>query len=373
MQNYLSVSDVLHQWMDETNLEGQDKDRARFVLDLSLDALAPSNTFLNPAAVKEALDTKGKSLVSAAINLASDMVQEGGMPSQVDKSAFNVGENLAVTEGKVIFRNEVLELIQYLPTTENVYHRPLLIIPPQINKYYIFDLSPEKSLVKYLLDQGQQVFIVSWRNPQKIHSGWGLETYVEAADDAIDVVCKITRSKSCNIQGSCSGGMTLVALAAYLAAKGSKKIYSLTLFVCVFETSSDSLLGMFANNQTIEAARLNSRKKGVLDGKEMARVFAWLRPNDLVWNYWVNNYLLGKTPPAFDVLYWNADTTRLSAQYHSDLLDLFKDNVFAKPGNVNIKGTPIDLQKINCDVFTMAGTTDHITPWEGCLDRKSVV
>ncbi len=374
MQNYLSASHELREWMDETGLEDEERERASFVLEQSIDAMSPSNTFLNPAAVKAALESKGQSLVRATKNFTSDLIHEGGMPSQVDKSAFKVGENLATMKGKVVFRNEVFELIQYAPTTEKVYRRPLLMIPPQINRYYVFDLSPEKSIVKYLVEQGQQVFIISWRNPQKKHSHWGLETYVNAAEEAIDITCEITRSKSCNIHGACSGGITLVVLAAYMAASEKhKKINSLTLFVSVFETGTKSLLGMFATDETIEAARKSSKLKGVLDGKDMAKVFAWLRPNDLVWNYWVNNYLLGKSPPAFDVLYWNADTTRLPAQYHSDILDMFKDNVFAEPGKVKINDTPIDLRNVNCDLYVMAGTTDHITPWEACYQSTKLM
>lgn len=364
---YLAADAELDTWLGGTELSEVDRERARFVLSLALDALSPSNLPLNPAAVKQFIDTGGGSAVEGVRHFAGDVRHNGGFPSQVDAGEFTLGENLATTEGAVVFRNEVLELIQYTPRTEQVHARPLVIAPPQINKFYVFDLSPEKSLVRYALDHGFQVFVVSWRNPTAEQRDWELVTYLTALEEAIDAACAITGSPDVNLGGACSGGITSVSLAAYLAARGKPVIHALTLFVSVFDMAEDkTLLGVFASEETLAAAKRNSHVRGVLDGRELARVFNLLRPNDLIWSYWVNNYLLGKRPPAFDVLYWNNDTTRLPAAFHGQLIDIYRDNSLAHPGEVVVDGTPLDLGKITADAFVMAGTTDHITPWDAC-------
>ena len=239
------------------------------------------------------------------------------MPSQVDRTAFQVGKNLALTPGAVVFKNEVLELIQYAPATDQVYRRPLLVVPPQINKFYVLDLAPGKSLIEYAVRQGIPTFAVSWRNPTPAQRDWGLETYMHAPDRGDRRGPRHHRKRGLNILGACSGGMTLSALLGHLAARGDRRINAATLLVTVLDTSVESQLGLFATPQTIAAAKAVSRARGVLDGREMARVFNWMRPNDLIWNYWVNNYLLGADPPAFDILYWNNDTTNLPARLHA--------------------------------------------------------
>jgi len=364
---YLAADAELDSWLAGSDLSTVDKERARFVLTLGLDALAPSNLPLNPAAVKQFLDTGGESAVEGVRHLLGDVRRNGAFPSQVDGEKFSVGGNLATTEGSVVFRNEVLELIQYAPSTEQVHARPLVIAPPQINKYYVFDLSPDKSVVRHARDNGFQVFVVSWRNPTAEQRDWDLATYLTAMEEALDAVCAITGSPDVNLTGACSGGITSVALAAYLAARGKPMINALSLFVSVFDMAEDkTLLGVFASDETLAAAKRHSHVRGVLDGRELAKVFNLLRPNDLIWSYWVNNYLLGKRPPAFDVLYWNNDTTRLPAAFHGQLIDIYRDNLLAKPGQVVVNGTPLDLGKITADAFVMAGTTDHITPWDAC-------
>src|SRR6266851_5737693 len=346
LQLYLAANNEMHDWVSAITLEGDEKRRAHFVLSLLSDALAPNNSVLNPEALKCFLETGGKSTVRGLRHLLDDLQHNGGMPSQVDTSAFKVGENLATTPGAVVFRNEVLELIHYRPVTESVSERPLLMVPPQINKFYVFDLSPKKSLVQ--------------RN-------WGLDTYIGAIGEAIDVVCAITGSPDCNLLGACSGGITTVAFVGYLAARRKRSVHGLTLLVSVFDTGNDqTTLGLFATEEAIEAARRHSHVQGVLEGKEMARVFSWLRPNDLIWNYWVNNYLLGHEPPAFDVLYWNNDTTRLPAALHSEFLTIYQHNPLAHARALTVRGTPIDVSQITCDVYVLAGSTDHITPWQAC-------
>jgi polyhydroxyalkanoate synthase len=301
-------------------------------------------------------------------NLIGDLRHNQGMPSQVDKSAFTVGVNLANTQGAVIHRSEVLELIQYQPRTERQHGQPLLIVPPQINKFYIYDLAPDKSMVKYLLDEGFQVFMVSWRNPTPEHRSWGLDDYVTALDQAIDVSREVAGAERVNTVGACAGGITLATTLGYLAGKNDlDKVGSLTLMVNVLQpATADSVIGLFAGDEAIEAARRKSARTGVLDGADTARVFNWMRPNDLIWNYWVANYLMGETPPAFDILYWNNDTTRLPARLHSDFLDIFKDNLLIKQGAMKIHDVPIDLRRMTAPAFVTGGTTDHITPWQAC-------
>ncbi|WP_454865224.1 class II poly(R)-hydroxyalkanoic acid synthase [Pseudomonas rhizophila] len=366
LQTYLAWRKELHAWIDESSLSPQDISRGHFVINLMTEAMAPTNSAANPAAVKRFFETGGKSLLDGLSHLAKDLVHNGGMPSQVDMGAFEVGKSLGVTEGAVVFRNDVLELIQYRPITEQVHERPLLVVPPQINKFYVFDLSPDKSLARFCLRSNVQTFIVSWRNPTKEQREWGLSTYIEALKEAVDVVTAITGSKDVNMLGACSGGITCTALLGHYAALGEKKVNALTLLVSVLDTTLDTDVALFVDEQTLEAAKRHSYQAGVLEGRDMAKVFAWMRPNDLIWNYWVNNYLLGNEPPVFDILFWNNDTTRLPAAFHGDLIEMFKNNPLIRPNALEVCGTPIDLKQVTADIFSLAGTNNHITPWKSC-------
>ncbi|NQD94546.1 class II poly(R)-hydroxyalkanoic acid synthase, partial [Pseudomonas sp. CrR25] len=366
LQTYLAWRKELHEWVEYSNLSEQDVSRSHFVINLMTEAMAPSNSMANPAALKRFFETGGKSLLDGMSHLAKDLVNNGGMPSQVNMDAFEVGKNLATTEGAVVFRNDQLELIQYRPTTEKVHERPLLVVPPQINKYYIFDLSPEKSLARFLLRNGVQTFVVSWRNPTKAQREWGLSSYIEALKEAIEVILAITGSPDVNMLGACSGGLTTASLLGHYAALGEQKVHALTLLVSVLDTQLDTQVALFADEKTLEAAKRRSYQAGVLEGSDMAKVFAWMRPNDLIWNYWVNNYLLGNEPPVFDILYWNNDTTRLPAALHGEFIEMFQTNPLIRTGALEVCGTPIDLKQVTCDFFCVAGTTDHITPWEAC-------
>jgi polyhydroxyalkanoate synthase len=367
LQTYLTWQQSLNAFTYDADLDKKDADRARFALSLFADTVAPTNTLLgNPAAMKKMYETGGASLVRGLTHMLEDLANNGGMPSQVDMKAFQVGKDLAISPGTVVFKNEVLELIQYQPTTPRVYGRPLLFVPPQVNKYYVMDLSPNKSLIRYLVANGVQVFAISWRNPTPEHREWGFETYDQAILEAIDVVRAITSCPDINILGACLGGMTLATLLGYLAAQEDQRINAVTFLVTVLDSDVESTMGLFATKETITAAREASRLKGVLEGQEMARAFAWLRPNDLIWNYWVNNYLIGNDPAAFDVLYWNNDSTRLPAKLHGDLLDLYETNAFTHPGEIKVLGTPVDLSRVTNDTYIIAGITDHITPWQGC-------
>ena len=366
LQTYLAWRKELHSWIGDSDLSAQDISRGQFVINLMTEAMAPTNTLSNPAAVKRFFETGGKSLLDGLTHLAKDLVNNGGMPSQVNMEAFEVGKNLALSEGAVVFRNDVLELIQYKPITESVHERPLLVVPPQINKFYVFDLSPEKSLARFCLRNQVQTFIVSWRNPTKAQREWGLTTYIEALKEAIDVVLAITGSKDLNMLGACSGGITTVTLLGHYAALGEEKVHAFTQMVSVLDFELDTTVALFADEKTLEAAKRRSYQSGVLEGKDMAKVFAWMRPNDLIWNYWVNNYLLGNEPPAFDILFWNNDTTRLPAALHGELVEMFKTNPLTRAGALEVSGTAIDLKQVTCDFYCVAGLSDHITPWEAC-------
>lgn len=367
MQAYLSWSQKVTQMVEDLDLPDKDAARARLATSIFIDTMAPSNSFMaNPSAMKAFFDTGGQSAVKGLKNLISDITQNNGLPSSVDTSKFKVGENLAVTPGNVVFRNDVLEVVHYTANTDKVYKRPLFVVPPQINKYYSIDMAPGKSMIEFLLSQGIQPYCVSWRNPTAEHRDWDMTTYVEALDQACDATLEITGADSVNIMGSCSGGITLSSYVGWLAAQDKgDKIHQVILAVCVLNTmaSTDNDMAALVTPDTVKAAKAASAARGVLDGQDMAKMFAWMRPNDLIWNYWVNNYLLGNEPPAFDVLYWNADTTRLPAGLHGDFLDMIFSNPFLNPGKMVIGGHPIDMGKVNYPTYVIAGTTDHITPW----------
>jgi polyhydroxyalkanoate synthase subunit PhaC len=376
LQSYLAWGDALIALVDKVDLGDQDRARAKLISQIFIDALAPTNSLIsNPAAMKKLVDSGGQSLWLGMKNYLDDLVKNGGMPSQVDAKPFELGKNIATTRGAVVHRSEVFELIQYAPTAAEVWRRPLVITPPQINKYYSLDLSPEKSMVQYLLSQGIQVFCISWRNPTAKQRDWGLDTYLEAVDAAINAARDITGSEDVSLMGACSGGITATAYAAWQAAKGKNKVKNLVLAVCTLDpsTAEETTLGTLITPETIEAARQASRLRGVLDGQELAKVFAWMRPNDLIWNYWVNNYLLGNSPPAFDILFWNRDTTSLPARLHSDFLDLITLNPFRNPGAMSISGVPIDVGRVKSDAYVVAGVTDHITPWKSVYQTTRIL
>jgi len=368
MQAWLAMQQELDGWIQDSRMHPADQSRAKLITDLIVDALAPTNSLLgNPTAMKRLFETNGASLMKGLQNAYNDLTKNGGLPSQVDGRPFKVGENLASSPGAVVFKNEMLEVIQYEPQTDQVYKVPLMVIPPQINKFYATDLSPEKSMVRYLTKLGYQVFAISWRNPTRQHSHWGLEAYVESLFAASDAVRKITRSPRLNVTGACSGGITMSLFLSELAARGDNRVNCYTLMVCVLDGKKvDSDAGLFVNDASIEQARKNSRRKGVLSGEELGRAFAWMRPNDLIWNYVVNNYLLGQDPPPFDVLFWNNDTTNLPAELHSDYLGIFQDRRFRKDKDVVFMDHIVDLEAVTQDGFMMAGVTDHITPWKAC-------
>jgi polyhydroxyalkanoate synthase subunit PhaC len=364
LQTYLAWTKSVAQFVEQSALERRTKERVRFAASLVTDALAPTNTLLgNPAALRSTLESGGANLVAGLKNMLADMATNGAMPSQVDKSAFKLGENLALSKGAVVLTTPVLELIQYAPTTASVHARPHLIVPPQINKFYFFDLLPGRSIVEYLTRNQFQVFAISWRNPTAAERDWDMATYVAAIREAIEAIGDITKSPDVVVHAACSGAMTATVLAGVLAARREPLIRAMTLMVAVLAGSPDTQLGLFSTPEAIAAAKLETARKGVLEGGEMSRVFAWMRPNDLIWSYWTNNYLMGNSPPAFDILYWNNDTTRLPAKFHGTLIDIFANDWLLHPGQFKVLGVPIDVSQIDCDKFIVAGLNDHITPW----------
>lgn len=364
LQSYLAWTKSVAQFVEESGLDRRTKERVRFAASLVTDAMAPTNTLLgNPAALRRILDSRGASLLTGLQNMAADMATNGWMPSQVDKSAFKVGANLALSKGAVVLTTPVLELVQYSPANDAVHARPHLIVPPQINKFYFFDLAPGRSIVEHLTRSQFQVFAISWRNPTAAQRDWGMETYVAAIREAIEAIRDITGSPDVIVHAACSGAMTATILAGVLAARREPLIRAMTLMVAVLGGSPDTQLGLFSTPEVIAAAKLETTRRGVLEGGEMGRVFAWMRPNDLIWSYWTNNYLMGNPPPAFDILYWNNDTTRLPAKFHGTLVDIFANDRLLHPGQFKVHGIPIDVSQIDCDKFIVAGLTDHITPW----------
>src|SRR3954464_2852682 len=368
MQAHLATARTTWELIDDADLSWQDDERIRFTATNLVDAFAPSNVpVMNPLSLKAAIDTGGASAVRGLRRMLRDLASPPRVPSMVEADAFTVGEDLASTPGSVIFRTDVFELIRYRPTTETVRAVPLLMVPPTINKFYIADLAPGRSIVEHYLSAGQQVFMISWRNPDERHAAWNLDTYGQAIIDAMDAVQQATGQEQVSLQAFCSGGIITTMTLAHLAATGRlDRVAALSLAVTVLDWQKAGTVSALMDEESVKAAVEKSRKKGYLDGAQLAEVFAWLRPNDLVWNYWVNNYLQGKPPPNFDILYWNADTTRMSAGLHRDFIDIAIGNALTEPGKVSMLGTPVDLSTVTVDSYVTAGIADHLCPWQAC-------
>jgi polyhydroxyalkanoate synthase len=316
--------------------------------------------------LKETVDRGGANLVDG-LHATSSATCRGrrGCPATVDTSKFTVGVNLAATPGSVVLRTAVFELIQYKAQTESVRTVPLLLVPPTINKYYVLDIAPDRSMVEYFVRQGQQVFTISWRNPTKEQRDDDFDTYAAAVLEARDAVAEITGSRSVHLCAACSGGLVAAGAVNHVVAQGdASTLAGLTLLVCAIDNGQAGTVSALTSREIAAAAISESARKGYLDGRALQGVFTWLRPNDLVWSYVVNNYLLGKEPPAFDILYWNQDSVRLAAGLHRDFIRIAMDNSMVRPGGFATIGTPIDLSTVGVDVYAVAGLTDHIVPWE---------
>ncbi|NMO05222.1 alpha/beta fold hydrolase [Gordonia sp. TBRC 11910] len=375
MQAYLAAGTAAEATVHDADLSWRDSERMDFAVSNLIDAVSPTNNPLtNPVAWKALIDTAGGNLISGPRNLLKDMSSKPRVPSMVDPDAYRVGKDLAVTPGSVVYRSEVLELIQYKPQTENVRSVPLLIIPPTINKFYVLDLAPGRSVVEYLVQQGQQAFVISWRNPGAQQASWGFDAYAEAILDAFNVTERIAESGQVHVVAACSGGLLACLTAAQRAGTGQlSRLASLSLLVTMIDQVHAGVATAVMDDTTARAAIAKSKKQGYLDGRDLAEVFAWLRPNDLIWNYWVNNYLRGQSPPKFDILFWNADTTRMSAALHRDFVESALGNKMSQPGAITVLGTPVALGDITVDSYVVAGSADHICPWENCYRSSQLL
>jgi polyhydroxyalkanoate synthase len=377
LQAYLATSRTAEALVEDARLPEADRLRVQTVVSNLSDALAPSNNpLLNPLALKALVDTGGGNLVRGARRLANDLAQPPRVPSMVEPDAFTIGQTTGAMPGHVIARTEVLEVLQYTPTTEQVRRIPLLIVPPTINKYYVIDIAPGRSLVEYLVGQGHQVFTISWRNPDVRHARWGFDTYGAAILDAIEAARAVAGAPSVALLSLCSGGVLSSMVLGHLAATGGlDRVAAAALSVAVLDQASDGTGGVAGALLTREAADVAVRAsaaRGYLDGRALAEVFAWLRPNDLIWNYWVDSYLLGNKPRPFDVLFWNADTTRMAARLHRDFIHLAQRNALVTPGTVSMLGSPVDLGAVHLDTYITAGVADHLCPWQKCYQSTQL-
>jgi polyhydroxyalkanoate synthase len=366
MQGYLAAAETADEVLVDADLDWRDHDKMRFVIDNLLEGLAPSNSpLLSPLGWKALIDTGGVSAVRGVRAFARDMLSKPRVPAMVDPDAFAVGETLAITKGAVVAQNSVFELIQYAPQTAKVRTVPLLIVPPVINKFYVLDLAPGRSMIDYLVAQGQQVFLISWRNPLARHRDWDFDTYGAAIVEAMDAVDKIAGTDTVQLLGICSGGTLAAMTAAHLTEIGeADRIAGFALAVTVLDQSRAGFALAMMSDRAAQAAIRVSARKGYLDGRALAEMFAWLRPTDLVWRYWVNNYVQGRPPAAFDVLFWNADATRMAAALHRDFVLMGLNNSLATPGAVSMLGSPVDLSKVTMDAYVVGGVSDHICPWQ---------
>ncbi|GAA2557077.1 PHA/PHB synthase family protein [Pseudonocardia hydrocarbonoxydans] len=368
VQAHIAAGGTATDLVEDADLDWADHERVQFAVGNVVDALAPSNSLLNPALWKAARETRGASLVDGAKRLVDDLSTAPRVPSMVEPDAFTVGEDVAATPGAVVLRTPVFELIQYLPQTGSVREIPLLIVPPTINKFYVADLAPGRSIVENLVRNGQQVFLMSWRNPGPEQAAWDLDTYGAAILEAMTACERISRQDATALMAFCSGGMITSMVLGHLAATGAQdRVASVSFAVTVLDQAKAGTTGALLDPETARQAVAASQKKGYLDGRTLAEVFAWLRPNDLIWNYWVNNYLRGKAPKPFDILFWNADTTRMTAGLHRDFIDIAVANALVHPGGTTMLGTPVDLSKVDRDMYIIAGIADHLCAWQSCF------
>ena len=374
LQGYLAVGEAARGAVGDAQLEWGDEQRMAFIVDNLVEALAPSNNpFLNPKVLKRTLDTGGGNLVEGGRRFVRDFATPPRVPSMVEADAFEVGEDVAVTPGAVVLRTDVFELIQYTPQSPKVHEVPLLIVPPTINKYYVIDLAEHRSMVEHLVRGGQQVYCISWRNPDARHADWGLDTYGQAILEAMDACEDISRQSKTSVLGICSGGMIASMLMAHLADIGDlDRVAAFSLMVTVLDQERAGVTSALLSHKSAAASTRASREKGYLDGRALAEIFAWLRPNDLIWNYWVNNYLMGHAPKAFDILYWNADPVRMTAAMHRDFMDLAIRNALVDAGESRMLGTKVDLSTITSDTYIVAGIADHLCKWESCYQSTQL-
>jgi polyhydroxyalkanoate synthase len=369
-QSYLiAARHIQHAVSSVEGLPEESEKKVAFFTRQYVDALAPSNFLLtNPQVLRETMASGGQNLVKGLNNLLADIEKGGGQLriSMTDESAFKLGENVATAPGKVVYQNDLMQLIQYEPTTKEVYRQPLIIIPPWINKYYILDLREKNSFIRWAVDQGHTVFVISWVNPDASLSQKGFDNYMlEGPIAALQAVEQATGEREVNFIGYCLGGTLLGATLAYLAQKGEDRVACATFFVSLLDFSEPGELGVFIDEEQVANLERKMNERGYLEGSEMSGTFNLLRANDLVWSFVVNNYLLGKDPFPFDLLYWNADSTRMPARMHSYYLrNMYIKNLLGVPGGIELAGVPIDLRKVKIPSYFISTVEDHIAPWK---------
>jgi len=378
-QSYLLTA----RWMQSTvkDVEGLDDKTAQkvdFYTRQFVDAMAPSNFLMtNPEVLRETLESGGENLVKGLDNLLEDLERGKGRLKirMTDTEAFKLGENIALSPGKVVYQNDLMQLIQYAPTTEEVYKRPLLIIPPWINKFYILDLRPKNSFIRWAVAQGHTVFVISWVNPGEKLKSKSFEDYmVEGPLAALDAVEEATGEKDANVIGYCLGGTLLACTLAYLAARKDDRVKSATFFTTMMDFKESGELGVFIDEVQLAALEEKMKEKGYLEGADMATTFNMLRANDLIWSFVVNNYLLGKDPFPFDLLYWNSDSTRMPAAMHSFYLRrMYQENKLVEPGGITLKGVKIDLSKVKQPACLISTREDHIAPWKATYSATQLL
>jgi len=366
--SYLLNSEFMLALAAAVEVGPREKQKIRFAVQQVVDALSPANYLAtNPEAQQKIIETKGESLTKGLQNMLADM--QKGRISQSDESAFEVGRNVGVTPGAVVFENELFQLIQYTPTTPTVHAVPLLMVPPCINKFYILDLQPENSLVRYMVEQGNTVFMVSWRNADQSMANVTWDDYVEkGVIQALGVVRAIAGQDKANVFGFCVGGTLAATALAVEAARGNKPAASLSLFTTLLDFADTGVLDVFVDETQVAMREQTLARGGLMPGRDLATTFSSLRPNDLVWNYVQQNYLKGKTPPAFDLLYWNADSTNLPGpMYCWYLRNTYLENKLKVPGALSVSGVPVDLRLIDCPTFIYGSREDHIVPWDAAF------
>lgn len=378
-QTYLLlVRWVMTQSAAVEGLKPHQRKQVDFYLRQYVDALAPTNfAFTNPSVLRAVLDTGGRNLLDGMANMLEDFARGRGrlLVSMTNQSAFSVGENVANTPGKIIYQNELMQLIQYSPTTEQVHQRPLLVIPPWINKYYILDLGEDKSFVRYWVDNGLTVFMISWVNPGEDLAEKSFEDYMtEGPLAALDAIERATGEREVNVLGYCIGGTLLAATLAYMAARDDDRVRSATFFVSLIDFSEVGDIAAFIDEDMLGSIDSAMERAGYLDGTHMATAFNMLRANDLIWSFFVNNYLLGKSPPTFDLLYWNSDATRMPAAMHSFYLrNMYLHNLLREPGGIELAGEPIDVRKVKVPAYFASAIEDHIAPWKSIYRGAQVL
>jgi len=363
---YLLNAKTMMQLVDAVETDEKTRARLRFTVEQLTAATAPSNFMLfNAEAQKKAIETKGESISKGIQNLLHDMQQ--GHVSMTDESLFHVGKNVATTEGAVVFENDFFQLVEYKPLTDKVYEKPFLMVPPSINKFYILDLQPENSLVRYAVAQGHRTFIVSWRNPDATMAKATWDDFIEqAVIKAIHVTQEVTGAESINALGFCVGGTMLGTALAVLAARGEKPVGSATFLTSMLDFADTGVLDVFIDENFVKYREQEMGKGGLMKGGDLASTFSFLRPNDLVWNYVVGNYLKGETPPAFDLLYWNSDSTNLPGPFYAWYLrNTYLENNLTKPGKTTVCGQKVDLGKVDIPVYIYGSREDHIVPIGG--------